>query len=214
MSRSLSGLSNLSSASSAYDDMMYTKTGELRKPCNPETEYRNPVTKRCVKIGGATDMQLRQGAAGPSDLSRGLSGMSSSAAASSAYDDMMYTKSGELRKPCNPDTEYRNPVTKRCVKIGGPTDMQKRLFSGEPLSVSRSGSDLSALSSRSGLSRSSGRSEDLLADSLDDAYEPPRVPGLREPLMSGYRRIEDDIFSFGRKSRRTCFGSCESCRVK
>ncbi len=206
MSRSLSGLSS-SSRSSAYDDMMYTKTGELRKPCNPNTEYRNPVTKRCVKIGGATDMQLRQGEAGPSGISRSLSGLSSSSR-SSVYDDMMYTKTGELRKPCNPDTEYRNPVTKRCVKIGGATDMQLRMASGEPLSVSRSGSELSALS------RSSAASSDYEPPSMSRGgsygYEPPDVPGLGEPLIGGYR-----IFDFGKKSkRRTCFGSCDSCRVK
>jgi hypothetical protein len=194
MSRSLSGLSS-SSRSSVYDDMMYTKTGELRKPCNPDTEYRNPVTKRCVKIGGATDMQMRRDTGGPSNLS-GLTDLSS-LSSGSAYDDMTYTKTGELRKPCNPDTEYRNPVTKRCVKIGGPTDMQKRLFS-EPLSVSRSGSGLSALSSSSAASSS---------------YEPPNIPGSREPLL-GYMRFNNP-FSFGKKSkRRTCFGSCESCRVK
>jgi hypothetical protein len=136
---------------------------------------------------------MRQSGAGPSDLSRSLSGLSSSSR-SSVYDDMMYTKTGELRKPCNPDTEYRNPVTKRCVKIGGPTDRLRKLVSGEPLSVSRSGSGLSALSS------SSGASSD---------YEPD-VSDLKEPLLAGYKR-----FDFGKKSkRRTCFGSCESCRVK
>jgi hypothetical protein len=120
----------------------------------------------------------------------------------------MYTKTGELRKPCNPETEYRNPVTKRCVKIGGPTDRLRKLVSGEPLSVSRSGSGLSALS------RSSGASSDYESPSMSRSdsynYEPPDVPDLKEPLLDGYKR-----FDFGKKSKRkTCFGSCESCRVK
>ena len=209
-------------SSAGYDDMMYTKTGELRKPCNPVTEYRNPVTKRCVKKGGATDIGLRQGVYPPS-MSRSASGLSSASSASAVgYDDTMYTKTGQLRKPCNPDTEYRNPVTKRCVKRGGPTDMLKRLSGDTP-----------SMSSMSSMSSSAGSGYDMPSISRSSSlsgYTPPflrsrasslssgpmEIDSLRgdlgEPLLSDY---DYKSFEFGKKCRRrTCFGSCDSCRAR